>query len=117
MTVLQTINVGILGLFILLVTIEFIRERKLKEEYSLLWLAVGSILIVFIVFPELLYSISNLLFLHHLTTLLMVTFTFLMIIVFHFSIVISRQSEREVELAQKVAILEWKLKQLSEALE
>ena len=117
MTLLQMIVVASLGIFILLVTIEFIRERKLKEEYSLLWLTVGLVLLLFTLFPNLLYSISKVLFLHYLTTLLMVTFTFLTVIVFHFSIVISKHSEREVELAQKLAILEWKLAQLAKSKE
>jgi hypothetical protein len=109
MTPLQRIVVAAIGSGIILVTFEMIRQRKLKEEYSLLWFLTGCITLLFSVFPDTLYWLSEMLQLHHLTTMLLVVFGFLLGIVLHYSTVISRLSEHEKELAQKLAILSWQL--------
>ena len=114
MTVLQRALILALGLGMLAFTVELIRRRKLREEYSLLWMLTGIVLLAFALFPGLLYVISASLGLHHLTTMLLIAFVFLLAIVLHFSTVISQHAERETELAQRSAILEWKLQQLEE---
>ena len=113
MTVLQRAILALLGVGLLVFTLELIRRRRLREEYSLLWLLTGIVLLLFVVFPEVLYWISEALYLHHLTTMLMVAFLFLFLIVLHYSTVISQISERETELAQQVALLTWQLEKLS----
>lgn len=110
MTILQRALVVALALGVLAFTVELIRRRKLREEYSLLWMLTGIVLLAFALFPRLLYAVSELLGLHYLTTMLLITFLFLLAIVLHFSTVISQHAERETELAQRLAILEWKLR-------
>ena len=109
MTPLQRIVVAAIGGGIILATFEMIRRRRLKEEYSLLWFLTGCVILVFSIFPGILYWLSAQLHLHHLTTMLLVTFGFLLCIVLHYSTVISRLSEHEKELAQHMAILKWHL--------
>jgi hypothetical protein len=109
MTPLQRIVVAAMGGGIILVAFEMIRRRKLKEEYSLLWFLTGCVTLLFSIFPGILYWLSNLLQLYHLTTMLLIVFGFLLGIVLHYSTVISRLSEHEKELAQKLAILSWHL--------
>jgi cytochrome c oxidase assembly factor CtaG len=106
---LQRVVIAAMGGGIILITFEMIRRRKLKEEYSLLWFLTGCVILLFSVFPGVLYWLSAQLHLHHLTTMLLVTAAFLLSIVLHYSTVISRLSEHEKELAQKVAILSWQL--------
>jgi hypothetical protein len=113
-TVLQRVVLAILGLVLLFLTVELIRRRRLREEYSLLWLLAGVVVLGFVVFPEVLYRISEALQLHHLTTMLLVTFLFLLFIVLHYSTAISQISERETELAQQVALLTWQVERLSQ---
>ena len=115
MTILQRVVLAVLGLVLLFLTVELIRRRRLREEYSLLWLLTGVVVLVFVVFPEVLYAISEALQLHHLTTMLLVTFLFLLFIVLHYSTAISQISERETELAQQVALLTWQVERLSQA--
>ena len=114
MTVLQRAILALLGVGLLAFTLELIRRRRLREEYSLLWLLTGVVLLLFVVFPDVLYWISEALHLYHLTTMLMVAFLFLLLIVLHYSTVISQISERETELAQQVALLSWQVEKLSE---
>lgn len=106
---LQRVVIAAMGGGIILITFEMIRRRKLKEEYSLLWFLTGCVILLFSVFPGVLYWLSAQLHLHHLTTMLLVTAAFLLSIVLHYSTVISRLSEHEKELAQRVAILSWQL--------
>lgn len=109
MTLPQRIIVAVIGGGIVLATFEMIRRRRLKEEYSLLWFLTGCVILLFSIFPGILYWLSEQLRLHHLSTLLLVAFGFLLCIVLHYSTVISRLSEHEKELAQKLAIISWHL--------
>jgi len=115
MTLLQRALLALMGVGLMLFTFELIRRRRLREEYSLLWLLTGVMVLAFVVFPEVLYRISEILHLYHLTTMLLVTFLFLGGIVLHYSTVISEISERETELAQQVALLTWQVDQLMRA--
>lgn len=117
MIFLQRIIVAIMGSGIIVITFEMVRRRKLKEEYSLLWFLTGFVTLLFSVFPGVLYWLSAQLHLHHLTTMLLVVFGFLFCIVLHYSTVISRLSEHEKELAQKVAILSWHLERSGVSME
>ena len=117
MILLQRIVIAAMGGGIILITFEMIRRRKLKEEYSLLWFLTGCVILLFSVFPGVLYWLSAQLHLHHLTTMLLVTAAFLLSIVLHYSTVISRLSEHEKELAQRVAILSWQLERVGRAME
>ena len=114
---LQRVVIAAMGGGIILITFEMIRRRKLKEEYSLLWFLTGCVLLLFSVFPDVLYWLSAQLHLHHLTTMLLVTAVFLLSIVLHYSTVISRLSEHEKELAQRVAILSWQLERGGRSME
>lgn len=113
MTSLQRLLLGLLGAGLLLITLEFIRRRKLLEEYSLLWLLTALVIVLFVLFPQVLYRLSAALQLHHLTTMLLVTFSFLLLIVLHYSTAISQMSERQTELSQQIALLTWQLEQVS----
>lgn len=114
---LQRVVIAAMGGGIILITFEMIRRRKLKEEYSLLWFLTGCVILLFSVFPGVLYWLSAQLHLHHLTTMLLVTTAFLLSIVLHYSTVISRLSEHEKELAQRVAILSWQLERGGRSME
>jgi cytochrome c oxidase assembly factor CtaG len=106
---LQRVVMAAMGGGITVITFEMVRRRKLKEEYSLLWFVTGCVILLFSVCPGVLYWLSARLHLHHQTTMLLVTSGFLLAIVLHYSTVISRLSEHEKELAQKMAILTWYL--------
>ena len=115
MSLSQKILVITMSLVILIFTIELIRRRRLREEYALLWILTGIVIGGFSFFPGIIYFISKLFGLHHLTTILLIIFLFLMSIVLHFSTVISKLTDRETKLVQRIAIIEWKLNQFKTA--
>ncbi len=106
------IIIGTVSILLLVIVIELIRRRRLKEEYSLLWLLSGTVILAFSIFPNLLNIISRMVGMYYLTTLLVISFLFLLLIVLHFSTVISQLSEKNKELAQDLSILDFRFKEL-----
>ncbi len=93
---------------LLLLTLELIREKRLREEYSLLWLFTGLATLVFSISPEFFLSqfFTRITGLYYLSAVVLILFLFLLLIVMHFSVVISRLTDRNKELAQRHALLE-----------
>jgi len=106
------IIIGAVSILLLVIVFELIRRRRLKEEYSLLWLLSGVVILTFSIFPNLLLIISQALGMFYLTVLLVISFLFLLLIVLHFSTVLSRLSERNKELTQELSILDFRFKEL-----
>ena len=106
------IMAGTVSLILLGIIFELIRRRRLKEEYSLLWLVSGILILVISIFPKLFEVIAKMMGMYYLTALLVLCFLFLLMIVLHFSTVISQLSERNKDLTQELAIMDYKLKQI-----
>ncbi len=112
------IIVGILSIVFLLITFELIRKQKLREEYSVLWLFTGVIILIFSIFPYFFLSklFSQFTGLYYLSAVVLIAFLFLLLIVFHFSIVISQLTDQNRDLAQRHALLELEFKELKKRL-
>ncbi len=94
--------------------ITLIKKRRLKVEYSLLWLTMGAVIILFSLWPTLVNKFAETLGIYYLTLIFLVSLSFILLMLIHFSTTVSRLSENETALAQKQAILEWKLKKVME---
>ena len=103
---------GAVSILLLVIVFELIRRRRLKEEYALLWLLSGLVILIFSIFPKLLNIISRAIGMYYLTALFVISFLFLLLIVLHFSTVLSRLSERNKELTQELSILEFRFREL-----
>jgi hypothetical protein len=97
------------------IIIELIRQNRLKEQYAMVWLLTSVSVFVFGIWPNILNLVSRLVRLHHLTTLFMVAFLFLLAIVLHFTLAISQLFDRNRRLTQEVAWLRFELEQLRRA--
>ncbi len=93
------------SLLILLVVFELVRRRHLKERYALLWIAasVGSFALG--AFPGLIEWISAVFRLQFITVLFIIYFAFTFALILSFSVMLSRLSERNRNLAQELALL------------
>jgi hypothetical protein len=100
--------IGALSIFLLFITFELIRKEKLREEYSILWLFTGGVILIFSLWPNFFLSkfITRITGLHYLSAVVIIAFLFLLLIVLHFSVVISKLTNRNKGLAQKYALLE-----------
>jgi hypothetical protein len=108
------IIIGTLSIVLFLMTIELIRKGRLREEYSILWLSTGVAILLFSLTPEFFLSqfITRLTGLYYLSAVVMIAFLFLLLIVLHFSVVISKLTNQNKELAQRHALLELEFKEL-----
>jgi hypothetical protein len=90
--------------------IESVRRRRLREEYSLLWLATATILLLLSLVRPALDIIAHALgIVTPVNALFVVGFAFTTIILLHFSTVISRLSRENREMAQRYALLVFRL--------
>jgi len=97
----------------LLLIIELVRRRKLREEYSWLWLLTVSTILLLTVWFDLLKWITFLIgAILPSSTIFMLAFLFLIFISLHFSVVISKLTNRNIELSQRCAFLELDLNEL-----
>ena len=102
----QKIFAIIASLLIMLLVVELVRRRKLREEYSWLWLLTGGIIILLVVWHELLLFITHLIgAIAPTTTLFIFGLLFLMLISLHYSMQISKLSHQVKEMAQQLALL------------
>lgn len=95
---------GSLG--ILFVIIELVRRRRLKEEYSVLWIVTGVVLLVLSIWYGLLLKITTLIgAVLPSSTLFFFGLTFVMLMLLHFSVRVSLLERRIMTLAQEVALV------------
>lgn len=97
---------------------ELVRKKKLREEYSLLWLAAGVCLILLSLKRELVESISRFMGVSYApSALFIVALFFGMLLCLHFSLVLSKITERSKTLTQQNALLLLRVKELEQRLD
>ncbi|RPI38380.1 MAG: DUF2304 domain-containing protein [Nitrospiraceae bacterium] len=86
--------------------VELIRRNKLKEKYSLLWLAASLVILFFSISRKALETISLLVGIYYPPSFIfLIASLFLIIINIHFSTVISELYEKNKNLTQEIALL------------
>jgi len=103
----------IAGLAMIVGTLYSLRREHIRVEYSVSWLAVGCILTGLSLFPSILRNIAQRLGLDPQLFFLFVAGALLSAILFEVSRVVSRILDENVMLTQRVAILEFQLRQLA----
>jgi len=100
-----------IGAILLLgVIFELIRSRRLQERYALLWLVTGLVLLVLAVWRNGLSLFSKTVGIAYPpSALFLVVGLFVLVVLLHYSTVISELAERNLMLAQRIALLEQKL--------
>ncbi len=100
----------------LLFVLELVRQRRLREEYSLLWLATAVVLIVLSVSRPILDVLANAIGIFYPpSALFLVAMLFVLLILLHFSTVITRLDQENKNTAQQIALLRHELEQLRRA--
>jgi hypothetical protein len=97
----------VVSTLLLLVVLELVRRRRLQERYSLLWLATGASLFLLAAWSSLLSRISEALGIRTPSNALFVVAAgFFLAVLLHFSLAMSRLTEQNSRLAQRLAMLE-----------
>jgi hypothetical protein len=96
---------------LVLVVFELIRSRRLREQYALLWLVTGIVLVILSAWRGGLNTIAGWLGVRGYppAVLFAVGLMFVILVLLHYSTVISRLADQNVVLAQKLALLETRL--------
>ena len=99
-------------LVFLVLVIDFIRRGLLKEKYAVLWLGFIVIIAILAIWKELLDTIAMWIGVAYPPSLLfLVAFIFILLILLHYSVVISILSERNKILAQEITLIRSTLKE------
>ncbi len=103
-----SIAAAIASLLLLLVVFELIRSRRLRERYALLWLLTGVVLLVLSLWRGGLNTIAGWFGIsgYPPAILFAVGILFILLVLLHYSTVISRLSDQSTILAQRLALLE-----------
>jgi hypothetical protein len=111
-TKLQIISI-VVSSALLLVILELVRRRRLSERYALLWLGSALVLLVLSAWSDLLNRVADLVGVATPTNMLFaVAFGFVLLLLLHFSVTVSRLSEENKLLAQEAARLDQELRSL-----
>jgi hypothetical protein len=97
----------------LLLVLELVRRRQLREEYSLLWLGTALAMLLVSAWRDLLHSLSwivGIVYPPNLLFLLAALFTLLLLL--YFSTVITRLSQENKDIAQELALLRYEVEEL-----
>jgi hypothetical protein len=100
--------VAILGAAVLLfVVLELVRRRRLLERYALLWLLSSVILLGLAIWRGVLEQIADGIGVAYPpNALFLIAFLFILLLLLHFSVVVSRLADQTKVLAQRLAQLE-----------
>jgi hypothetical protein len=102
-----SIAASIASALLILVVLELIRGRRLKERYALLWLATGVILLVLSAWRGGLNTIAGWLGVsgYPPAILFAAATLFVILVLLHYSTVLSRLTDETVVLAQELGLL------------
>ena len=102
----QTVFALVTSLLAFFLVLELVRRRRLREEYSWLWLLTAGAMVLLVVWYRLLILITQLVgAVTPLNTLLLCAVLFLFAIAVHYSMIISRLTVQVKNLAQELALL------------
>ena len=97
------------GLFVLV--FELVRRRRLLERYALLWLFSAFMLLAFAAWKGLLEQFASAIGIFYApSALFILALGFVLLLLLHFSVAVSRLADQAKVLAQRVALLEEQLR-------
>jgi hypothetical protein len=111
-------RVEVIGLAVIVcgLIFELVRRKSLMERYAILWLVAGATVLVLGVWQGLLTTLSHAVGIYYPpSALFAVAFLFVLLLLVHFSITVSRLSDQNKVLAQRLALLQRRLEEQSEA--
>ena len=93
----------------LLYILEMVRRRKLREEYSILWLFGSAVILVLSLKKDWLDSLAHAVgIVYPPSFLFLVGILFILLILIHFSITISKLHQMNKKMAQEIALMKEK---------
>jgi hypothetical protein len=92
---------------LIVVLLDLVRRRRLLERYALLWLFSAVVLLALAIWRGLLEDVANLVGVAYPpNALFLIAFGFVLVLLLHFSLAVSRLSDQTKVLAQRLALLD-----------
>jgi hypothetical protein len=92
---------------LLFVILELVRRRRLLERYALVWLGSGFVLLALAIWRGALNQLASLVGIASPpNALFFVALAFVLVLLLHFSVAVSRLTDQSKVLAQRLALLE-----------
>ena len=110
-----SIAAAIASVLLILIVLELIRGRRLKERYALMWLLTGLVLLVLSAWRGGLNTIAGWFGVatYPPAILFAVATLFIIVVLLHYSTVLSQLDEQNTLLAQRLALLEAEVRTLA----
>jgi hypothetical protein len=98
------------SVLLILVVLELIRRRRLHERYAILWLVTGLVILALSLWRSGLDTIAGALGVSYAPAILFALLAlFFILVLLHYSIVISKLTDENTILAQRLALLELRM--------
>jgi hypothetical protein len=96
---------------LLFIVLELVRRKRFLERYALLWLFSGVVLLALAIWKDFLSTLSDAIGIAYPpNALFLIAFGFVLVLLLHFSVAVSKLSDQTKVLAQRLALLEEKQK-------
>lgn len=96
---------------LLLVVLELVRRRRFLERYAILWLLSALVLLGLAIWRGLLSELASAIgIVYPPNALFVIAFGFVLVLLLHFSLAVSRLSDQTKVLAQRLALLEERMR-------
>ncbi len=101
-----SVLVIVVAVMIAFTVVYYVRRWQLKEQYSILWLALAALMVVTAALPNLVeWFAARLDVIYAPSVLFFLALSFVAVMLFHYSLEISRLSDQNRDLAQEVGLL------------
>jgi hypothetical protein len=100
----------LIGLGFTATVLHFIRSRRLREQYAILWLVLGVFMMGLSLFPRLLDKFSAMIRVSYAPSLLyLFAIVAVLFLLLHLSLAVSSLTSRTILLTQSIALLEHRM--------
>ena len=103
---------------LLLVVLELVRRKRFLERYALVWILNAVVLLGLAIWKGVLETIAQAVGIEYPpNALVLIAFGFVLVLLLHFSLAVSRRSDQSKVLAQRLALREQRQRETAESLE
>jgi hypothetical protein len=103
---------------LLVVVLELVRRKRFLERYALVWILNAVVLLGLAVWKGVLETIAQAVGIEYPpNALFLIAFGFVLVLLLHFSLAVSRLSDQTKVLAQRLAMLEQRQRETAEKVE
>jgi len=112
------IAVAILSALLILLIVRSVRREHIRVEYSMAWLGTALLLLLLSLSDRAMVVLAHWLGLRGSTPLVLIALAGILFVFtfFRYTIAVSRLKDHNIQLAQKVGMLEWEIERLNKQL-